>query len=74
MVTFLMVARWEVCREGWVKKVEGLRSTTWELQNSHGNVKNSIGDIVAKEYVCMTQGPGQWCRDCLRVWGSLGGG
>ena len=31
---------------GWVKKVEELRSTNWWLQNSHGDVKYSIGDIV----------------------------
>ena len=31
---------------GWVKNVNGLRSTNWLLQNSHGNVKYSIGNIV----------------------------
>ena len=32
--------------EGWVKKVKELRSTNWLLQNSHGDVKYSIGNIV----------------------------
>ena len=30
----------------WVKKVKGLRSTIWQLQNSHGDVKDNIGNIV----------------------------
>ena len=29
-----------------VKKVKGLRSTDWSLQNSHGDAKYSIGNIV----------------------------
>ena len=41
----LMVAKWEALRE-WLKKVKGLRSTNWLLQNSHGIVKSSIGNIV----------------------------
>ena len=32
--------------EGWVKKVKGLRSTNWQLQNSHEDVKDSIGKTV----------------------------
>ena len=32
---------------GWVKKVKELRSTNWLLQNSHGDVKYSIGNIVS---------------------------
>lgn len=31
--------------EGWVKKVKGLRSMNWQLQNSLGDVKYSIGKI-----------------------------
>ena len=31
---------------GWVKVVKGLRSTNWQLQNSHRDVKYSIGNIV----------------------------
>ena len=30
----------------WVKKVKGLRSTNWQLQNSHRDVKHSIQSIV----------------------------
>ena len=33
--------------EGWAKKVKGLRSTIWQLQNSHGDVKYSIVNRVA---------------------------
>ena len=29
-----------------MKKVKGLRSTEWQLQNSHGDVKYSIGNRV----------------------------
>ena len=39
-----------------MKKVKGLRSTSWLLQNSHGDVEDSIGNIVAKEYICMAHG------------------
>ena len=35
----LMVDR----RQGWVKNVKGLRSTNWQLQNSHGDVKYNLG-------------------------------
>ena len=38
----------------------------WLLQNGPGDVKDSIGNTVAKEYICMTHGHGQWCGDCLR--------
>ena len=31
-----------------MKKVKGLRSTSWWLQNSHGDVNYSIGNIVSK--------------------------
>ena len=31
---------------GWVKKAKGLRSTNWLLQNSHGDVKYRIRNIV----------------------------
>ena len=31
---------------GWVERGQGLRSTTWRLQNSHGDVKYSIGKVV----------------------------
>ena len=51
-----------------MQKVKGLRSINWFSQNSHGDVKYSIGSIVAKEYICMTHGHGQWCGDCLKEW------
>ena len=31
---------------GWVKKVKELRSTNWWLQNSQGDIKYGIGNIV----------------------------
>ena len=44
----LMVARWEGCgRMG--EEMRGLRSTNRQLQNSHGDLKYSIGNGVAKE-------------------------
>ena len=41
------------CR-GIGEEVRGLRSTNRQLQNSHGDVKYSIGNGVAKEFICMT--------------------
>ena len=32
--------------ESWVKKVNELTTTNWQLQNIHGDVKYSIGNIV----------------------------
>ena len=64
-----MIARWEGTEGTGPEKVKGLRSTTWLLQNSHVDVKYSIGNIVAKEYIRMTHGHGQWCGDCLIEWG-----
>ena len=37
----------------WVKKVKGLRSTDWQLQNSHGDVKYSIGNTVSNSLIPM---------------------
>ena len=37
----------------WVKKVKGLRSTSWWLQNSHGNVKYSAGNRVNNTVITM---------------------
>ena len=37
----------------WMKKVKGLRSTNWQLQNSHGDVKYSIGNIVSNTVIMM---------------------
>ena len=44
------------------KEVRGLRSTDKYFQNSHGAIKYSIGNGVAKE---STRGP--WTR--IMVWG-----
>ena len=65
-----MVAKWKGELGGWGKNVKGLKSTNWQLQNSHGDVKYSIRNRVPKEHVCMTHGHAQWCGDCLRVWGT----
>ena len=53
---------------------EGIRSTNKCLQNSHMDVKYSTGNGEAKELIHMTPGQEQWCGDCLREWGVLGGG
>ena len=37
-------------------------------------MKYSPGNRVAKELIFMTQGHEQWCEDCLREWGEVGGG
>ena len=55
-------------------KKRGLRSTNRHLQNSHGDVKDSIGSGGAKELTCMTHGHEQRCEDGLKVWGALLGG
>ena len=34
------------------EEVRGLRSTNRYLQDSHGDVKYSIGNEVAKEFMC----------------------
>ena len=48
----LAVARREGL-EKWVKKVKGLRSTDWWLQNSHGDAKYSVGIIVSNIVITM---------------------
>ena len=51
---------------GMGEEVRALRSKKRKLQNSHGDVKYSIGNGVAKDPIRMSPGPEQWCRDCLR--------
>ena len=63
----LMVARWEGCG-GTGEEVRGVRSTNRWSQNSHGDVKYSTGNAVAKELIRMTTGHEQWWGDCLRQW------
>ena len=38
---------------GWLKRVKGMGSTNWLLQNSHGDVKYSIGNIVNNILIIM---------------------
>ena len=38
---------------GWVKKMKGLRSTNWQLPNSHKDVKDSKGNIVKNIVITM---------------------
>ena len=41
----------------WVKKVKGFRSTNWLSRNSHGDVKQSVGNIVNNILkLCMVSG------------------
>ena len=54
----LMVARWKGVW-GMGEEVRGLRSTNQQLQNSHGDMKHSIGNGVAKELIRMTHGHDQ---------------
>ena len=54
------------------EEVWGL-STNRQVQNSHGDVKYSTGNGVAKELIRMTYGHEQWRGDCLREWGFLVG-
>ena len=48
-----------------------LRSTNTQLRNSHGDVKHSIGNGVAK--YTDDHGHKQRCGDWLMDWGVLGG-
>ena len=49
----LIVATWEGSEGGWVKKVKGLRSTDWQLQNSHRGMWYSMGAIFNNTVVTM---------------------
>ena len=37
------------------------------------DVKYNIGNVVAKEHICMTHGDEQSYGDCLRSWGVVAG-
>ena len=37
-------------------KGTGNKKHKWQVQNRQGEVKNSIGNVEAKELICMTQG------------------
>ena len=51
-----MGSRWEGC----VKKVKGLSSIVWLLQNSHGDVKCNIGNVVDNILLTMYDVRGVW--------------
>ena len=36
----------------WVEKVKGLSSTDWQSQNSHGDIKSSMRNII--KYIVIT--------------------
>ena len=57
---------------GTSEEMRGLRSAYRYLQNSLGDVKYSIGNEEVKE-LSMNPGHEQWCGDCLRECGVLGG-
>ena len=59
--------------EGMGKEMRGLNCINRQLQNSHGDVKYSIGNGEAKELTRMTHGHEQSRGDCLREWRVLGG-
>ena len=64
-----MVASWEAGLGGWVKKVKGLRGTNWKLQNSHGDTKYSIGNIVSNIYVTgnLYSNNYKWCWEAVEL-------
>ena len=43
-----------------MKKVKGLRSTGWKLQNSHGDIKYGVGNIVSNIAITMRGPRGYW--------------
>ena len=53
----MMIARWEVVG-GMGEKVKGLRRTILLLQNSNGNIKYCIGNLVkySNKYACCQMG------------------
>ena len=53
------------------EKVRRLRSRNRSLQNSHGDVKYSMGNGVAKELICIADGHEQRWGDCLRGVGGV---
>ena len=54
-------------------KGTGNKKHNWQVQNRHGDVKNSIGNGEAKELTCMTHGHELRGR-LLEGRGVLGGG
>ena len=56
------------------EKMQGLRSTNWQVQNRWGHVKNSIGNGVVIELTCMIHGRELSGGNSQRECGVLGGG
>ena len=50
-----------------VGKGSGNKKHNWQVENRQGEVKNSIGNVEAKEFICMTH------EHELRVEGNAGG-
>ena len=48
---------------GWEKRVKVLRNTSWQLQNSPGDVKSSIGNMVSN--IVITMHGDTWGLDLL---------
>ena len=53
--------RFDGCQMG--RRYGGMGETVKQLQNSHGDVKYSIGNEVVEELIRMTQGHEQWWED-----------
>ena len=64
--------QWEVGCGRMGEEVRGLRSTNRQLRNSHGDVKYSIANGVAKELIRMTRGHKQWWRELPEAVGCPG--
>ena len=65
----LSVGRWEGSNRG---KGTGNKKHNWQAQNRQGEVKNSIGNVEAKELTCMTHG--HELRRGMQVGGQVHGG
>ena len=54
------------------EKVQGLKSTHWSVQNRQGDVKNSIGNGIAKELIYVARNgvlDGRGAKG--EIWGQL---
>ena len=48
-------------------KSTGNKKHNWQVQNRHGDVKNSIGNGQAEELICKTHGHELGCRGMMKV-------
>ena len=60
------------------EKVQGIRSTSWQVQNRQEDIKKGIGNGEAKALTCMTHGHEQrgvycWRKGRYQVEGGKGG-